>query len=210
MKRIPLEGKKFGKLTVIEYIGSDQYRCRCDCGKLCEVNGHNLKRGHTASCGCLRGFVDLTGNRFGKLTVIERSPNKKRGDINRTQWHCQCDCGNVVDVYSDSLISGDTASCGCLSHEKGIPDVWRDDFVDGTQITKIQSIPTKSNKSGVVGVNWDKSRYKWQASLRFKGKKYNLGRFAKFDDAVAARKAAEKIYFGSYRDGVQKNEKNDD
>lgn len=48
----------------------------------------------------------------------------------------------------------------------------------------------------MVGVNWDKSRNKWQASIRFQGHKYNLGRFEDFDMAVTARKEAEKQIFG--------------
>lgn len=200
-QRIPLEGQKFGKLTVLEYVGGGQYRCRCECGNICIANGKNIKTGHTSSCGCLRGFVDLTGRRFGRLTVLNRAENKKRGTVNRTVWHCQCDCGGTVDVYADSLVSGCTASCGCLNREKDIPDGMRADFVEGTQLSKIQSKPTKSNKSGVVGVNWDKSRCKWQAGLRYKGHKYNLGRFDEFDDAVAVRRAAEIIFEDYKKDG---------
>lgn len=73
-------------------------------------------------------------------------------------------------------------------------------FFEGTQPSKIQldKTPTKANKSGVVGVNWDKSRNKWQATIRFKGKKYNLGRFDDIQDAIDARKEAEKQLFGSF------------
>ena len=73
-------------------------------------------------------------------------------------------------------------------------------FVAGTQPCKIQidPTPTKANKSGVVGVNWDKSRRKWQASIRFRGHKYNLGRFKNIQDAIDARKAAEREIFGNF------------
>lgn len=52
---------------------------------------------------------DLTGQRFGKLTVIERAEN----DGKRTQWLCKCDCGKIFAVWSSALISGNTKSCGC-------------------------------------------------------------------------------------------------
>lgn len=55
-------------------------------------------------------LIDLTGSRFGRLTVIERAPNKN----GRVQWVCQCDCGNKVIVSRNSLRSGTTQSCGCL------------------------------------------------------------------------------------------------
>lgn len=56
-------------------------------------------------------FVDLTGQRFGRLTIIKRVYNSKDG---RVQWLCRCDCGNKTIVKSISLQSGNTRSCGCL------------------------------------------------------------------------------------------------
>lgn len=52
---------------------------------------------------------DLTGKRFGKLTVLRAMPKTQR----RTFYECQCDCGNIKVVRSDSLTSGRTISCGC-------------------------------------------------------------------------------------------------
>ena len=57
-------------------------------------------------------FVDLTGKRFGRLTVINR---KKTDDTNRTYWICKCDCGNTKTVEAYALKTGRTKSCGCLS-----------------------------------------------------------------------------------------------
>lgn len=90
------------------------------------------------------------------------------------------------------MVNGDTTSCGCLAKEKDMPQKIKDTFIDGTQTAKLMMEPTKANKSGVVGVNWDKSRRKWQASIRFKGKKYHLGRFDDFELAVCARRKAEE------------------
>lgn len=56
---------------------------------------------------------DLTGQKFGRLTVIERAENKGR----YTCWKCRCDCGNEVVVQGTSLKSGATRSCGCLRNE---------------------------------------------------------------------------------------------
>ena len=71
-------------------------------------------------------------------------------------------------------------------------------FANGTQPGKLKGALTKANKSGVCGVKWDKSRGKWQASIKFQGHKYNLGRFDEFDDAVKARREAEEKIFGSF------------
>lgn len=49
-------GRRFGRLTVLDYAhsrpGEAVYLCRCDCGRLCCVDGHSLKSGNTSSCGC--------------------------------------------------------------------------------------------------------------------------------------------------------------
>lgn len=55
---------------------------------------------------------DLTGMKFGRLTVIERAENKN------ACWRCKCDCGNEVVVNGDNLRSQHTLSCGCLQKER--------------------------------------------------------------------------------------------
>jgi len=61
---------------------------------------------------------DLTGQRFGRLLVIKESGRNKQG---KAMWFCRCDCGNHKVVYSYSLISGATLSCGCL-HNEGLSE----------------------------------------------------------------------------------------
>jgi len=58
-------------------------------------------------------ITDLANRRFGKLLVVQRvsRPEEiKQG----TYWLCKCDCGNKKIIWSWSLISGITNSCGCL------------------------------------------------------------------------------------------------
>ncbi len=55
---------------------------------------------------------DLTGRKFGKLTVLKRDESARPG---RSKWVCECDCGNMVSVYRNHLVSGQTVSCGCAS-----------------------------------------------------------------------------------------------
>lgn len=56
---------------------------------------------------------DLTGQRFGRLTVIERAENQNQ----RAMWKCKCDCGNETEVISANLVRGNTKSCGCLKSQ---------------------------------------------------------------------------------------------
>ena len=60
---------------------------------------------------------DITGQKFGLLTVIRPDPNYQAG---KTKWICQCDCGAVCSVYTYNLKNGHTGSCGCESRRKRI------------------------------------------------------------------------------------------
>lgn len=64
-------------------------------------------------------LIDLTGQRFGMLTVIKRTEDYifKSGRRER-MWRCQCDCGNIVDVIGTNLKNNNTTSCGCFRKEK--------------------------------------------------------------------------------------------
>src|SRR6185312_12601943 len=54
--------------------------------------------------------LDITGNIFGKLTVIGKSPN---GPSGQTKWICRCECGSTKSIMTNSLMLGRTKSCGC-------------------------------------------------------------------------------------------------
>ncbi|PAK67841.1 hypothetical protein [Lactococcus lactis] len=60
-------------------------------------------------------FVDLTEQRFGRLTVIERSSKVTKG--RNICWKCICDCGNETIVSGSNLERRKTKSCGCLNKE---------------------------------------------------------------------------------------------
>jgi hypothetical protein len=59
-------------------------------------------------------FKDLTGQKFGRWTVIEFARLSKN---HHTYWLCKCDCGTVREVQRHDLTSGESASCGCLHNE---------------------------------------------------------------------------------------------
>ncbi|MBV1929829.1 MAG: hypothetical protein KUG81_10010 [Gammaproteobacteria bacterium] len=60
--------------------------------------------------------IDLSGEKFGRLTVISEA----EGINGRTQWNCVCDCGSLLVGATAYLRCGDTKSCGCLS--KDVPN----------------------------------------------------------------------------------------
>ena len=136
-------GNKYGRLTIID-IDWDKtqqkydegcqlgvfYKCKCECGNVNTYRLNSIKFGHTKSCGCSKFnnpliMEDLTGQKFGRLTVINRDlerdekelrQGKRRGNVH---WLCRCDCGNekLSSVTGWQLKSGHTQSCGCLNSE---------------------------------------------------------------------------------------------
>lgn len=63
-------------------------------------------------------FIDLTGKKFGRLTVLGRADSKIRANGKpRTMWKCLCECGNEIIVEASALRSGRRKSCGCIQSE---------------------------------------------------------------------------------------------
>ena len=92
--------------------------------------------------------IDLTGQRFGRLTVIGfASRDKKYG---HAKWLCQCDCGKITDVDSSNLRRGQQ-SCGCLSRENLLASVTkhgkRHTRLYGIWVGMRQRCRDKNNKS---------------------------------------------------------------
>lgn len=115
---IDLTNQRFGKLVVLERDFSGQkskkrcfWKCQCDCGNFSVVSSAHLRSGNIKSCGCAR-YHDLTGMRFGRWTVLERS-NRTTSQL----WLCKCDCGTIKKVQHTSLTNGASTSCGCYQKE---------------------------------------------------------------------------------------------
>ena len=74
-------------------------------------------------------LIDLTGNKYGKLTVLKKDENRKTKS--GSYWICQCECGNVKSVKSSSLRRGEIQSCGCLRKEAA--QKARKDYLSGLE-----------------------------------------------------------------------------
>ena len=127
-----ITGKKFGRLTILDKWKKEPYglkrvlwKCRCDCGNELWVLSASLLSGNTQSCGCLHKdilsqnnknlkTINLIGQKFGKLTVLDSAYSKDDSKY----WKCQCECGNIVYVRTGNLKSYNggcsTLSCGCI------------------------------------------------------------------------------------------------
>ena len=109
--KVDITGKKFGEWSVIEYVGDKKWRCICSCGNIRDVSAYSLKNGLSKTCGDKtkhtyeneRAFVDITGQQFGVLKILEYLGNSR--------WKCQCSCGEYVELLSKNISEHKHLSC---------------------------------------------------------------------------------------------------
>lgn len=149
-----LTNQTFGKLTVLNRSEDKVYssgktevswNVRCECGKEFPITTSNLKRNKGGCRECTRYFDDLTGQKFGKLTVVERGENYIDKDgASHIRWWCKCDCGNpkLVLKRAHDLKEGKIVSCGCFQSEKA------------RQLAKNNIKRNHYDLSGEYGIGW--------------------------------------------------------
>lgn len=190
------EGRRFGFLTVLSYAGKDRgmhrWRCLCDCGKETVVGQSLLQRGKTKSCGC-NGKPppeDITGKKFGKLTV-QAEAERRNG---AAYWHCRCECGRETVVRYHYLITGHTKSCGCLQRSAFKENL---KLVEGTSVAMLEAGKNRkiaTNTSGYTGVYRNVKTDKWIAQITFKKRTYYLGSYETLEEAASARRTGEEMH----------------
>lgn len=105
-----ITGKRFGKLTVIRRTDYGRWLCRCDCGNEVEFLTYKLTSGNNTSCGKCSKIINMVGERYGKLVVVE----KAKPVNGKTMWKCKCDCGGHIVCDRMSLVYGYKKDCGCV------------------------------------------------------------------------------------------------
>lgn len=119
-KPIDYNGQRYGMLIVVCEIETEgRYRkhlCQCDCGQTKVIFTHSLTSGNTRSCGCLlkRDKVNITGKKFGRLTVLKEVEPIMRPVGRSRRYLCKCECGNTKICLQYRLRNGGVKSCGCL------------------------------------------------------------------------------------------------
>lgn len=121
---IDMSGKRYGHLTVIKLDHRKTFKdkhgtvlywlCKCDCGRDHVAQGMSMRNGTAVSCGCKTG-ENLSGKKYGRLTVIKKSDRKKHREW---LWECKCECGKTVYVPGNVLKGKHTLSCGCYKRDK--------------------------------------------------------------------------------------------
>ena len=111
-------GLTFNSLTILYYCENPKYVIvKCNCGNFKKVLISNVINNKTKTCGYCSNFEDLTGQKFGKLTVLQRS-DIQDGNSHTKKWLCQCDCGNTCYTSPKNLKAGLTKSCGCITKNR--------------------------------------------------------------------------------------------
>ncbi|MEX0597056.1 MAG: hypothetical protein WD512_11205 [Candidatus Paceibacterota bacterium] len=108
---------------------------------------------------------DLTNQKFGLLTVIDRAPNKK----NWTMWNCVCDCGNKTTTYSTHLIRENVKSCGCNAIKKGSNHVQWTGFgeISGKRWNSIRRINQKGERKSRQNISFEIDiKFAWELFLK--------------------------------------------
>lgn len=132
MKNQEIVGSIFGCYEIIgisepkvQPSGQKKQMVICKC-RLCGST-HILQKDHVihrnyqkcSDCPKETTVIDLTGQKFGNLTVLKQAENYilPSGQTKR-QWICQCSCGTICTIQASHLVSGHTKSCGCLARNE--------------------------------------------------------------------------------------------
>jgi hypothetical protein len=75
----------------------------------------------------MNALIDISGQRFGRLTVVKRVPQRDTS-TGVTMWLCRCDCGGKSIVRGSSLRTGRTVSCGCHGRQTGLVNITHGDL----------------------------------------------------------------------------------
>lgn len=208
-------GNKYSKLTVIEFShkiekGGALWKCLCDCGNEAIVRGYCLRNGHTKSCGCLSKETKNTRHGHGykgqSLTyrtwsgMLQRciNPNNSKFDAYGgrgigvdERWK------DFINFLEDMGERPEGMSLDRIDNDKGYSKENCRWVTKDVQVYN-QRMP-KANKSGKVGVWYDEEYGTYYAYISVGGKKYDLGTFKNFEEAVKVREEAELKYYGKLR-----------
>lgn len=194
-----LTGKKFGRLTVLEYVKGGKWECLCECGKICKVRTEALINERQISCGCYRieknKEVGRTrkydvGDKFGSLEVLEYLGSDEKG----TKYKCICHACGKITVKSGKWLKK-YKSCGCLREKRRKEGMT--EYKNMMRSTKTSNIifktePNKNSTTKIRGVSFYTKRQCYVASIGYKGKQYKLKFSKNIDECIEARKEAEE------------------
>jgi|ERR1043165_2611855 hypothetical protein len=213
MRKINLEGQRFGRWLVIEEAEKPRYyRCICDCGKEKDVFSGNLRNGCSLSCGCLSAEMtkvrETTHGMHGTKTysVYREMLRRAQGKSTNAVYYAERGIG-VSDSWAESFENffEDMGECPeglwleRIDNNKGY---CKENCKWETPSRQASNRRRRDNKSGRMGVHFDTHSGKWKAEIFVDKKRIGLGRYVNFEDACDAVEKAELELLGySRKDG---------
>ena len=124
-------------------------------------------------------FIDLTGQKFGRLTVIQRVEKPEHVKNKRPYWLCRCDCGKENIVVRSDLKNKKTVSCGCYNAEiirKPYGQAAINDLIYSyTSKAKQRNIPFELSKEKFLELTKENCFYCGKEPSRVRKNEYNNG-----------------------------------
>lgn len=217
-------GNKYGRLTVISSSTKtnkslDNYWvCQCECGNKKEVRASHLRNRKIQSCGCLnKELVYAKCKKYNKYDLSGEYGIGYTSNTNEPFYFDLEDYNKIKDIcwYNSNGYIRTSSSNKTINIHRVILGIEDDRIIDHKNrnpldnrkenlriCTKLEnnsniSIP-KNNKSGIIGVYFDKDTNKWCTRIQKNYKKFYLGSFINKEDAIKTRLEAEKKYFGEF------------
>lgn len=215
MRTLIKVGEVYGSVKVIEIAQKKpkKYKVQClRCGKTYVTNGQSLLEYSTGCHDCREKdkmaakYGPYIGQKFGQLEVLGFAGKGKRG-VGLARCLCH-KCGRETVTTYSRLLSGERKEC-CACARKNL-DTGREihikSCVDGTSLDAIKPDRkvNSNSKTGYKGVSKMRSG-RYRAYINFKRKHYHLGTYDKIEDAIRAREAAEKEFFGKFLEQYKKD-----
>jgi hypothetical protein len=204
MKLVDRTGQVFGKLTVLEQAGRNNlkkvlWRCRCECGEEIAVVSGSLVTGNTTSCGCIGTNFKHGGSGKGSYNtwraMMRRCYNVAdkdypkwggRGISVHAEWH---------DYLSFALAVGEPEGKETFDRIDPNGNYEPGNVRWATPVVQARNIRVpRTSKTGVTGVLFHNNRY--YAAITVRAKKFYSKCFATLEEASAARKELERLYWG--------------
>ena len=218
-RRRIIVGNTYGYITILATTGGKhpKYTWKCErCGEEYVTDGQTIFQYENSGCSkCRRNdrnkeaeYRKYIGNTYGQLKVVDYVGTKEQKAGKRRAFlpfmKCKClKCGNFVEIPLTRLKQGGAKQCKKCNVISSLPigiEYTKAASIDGTQVYCIDG-RKKINKNSTTkynGVSYMKGSHKYRAYINFKRKQYHLGSYEKIEDAVSARKEAEKKIYGEF------------
>ena len=210
---VDITGMKFGKLTPIEVVGKNKrrqlmWKCKCDCGNESVACGSEMRLGRIKSCGCSRKekikFKHKRGNDYdltheygigyttkGEIFYFDLEDYEK---IKPYSWYASRGyirtLSGKTHISMHRLVLNTSKIVDHINHNKS----------DNRKSNLRECTPAQNsmNRNGVKGISFHRPSHKWCARIGINCKTIILGSFKTQQEAIEARKKAEKQYFGKF------------